>query len=106
MNKYLANAFSLNMLPPQGGTVRVAPLTVEEARALLAGGFVSAVGHADTAAILTGLLGLTVEANRINVLLSPGDLLIVAQYRGPRLPEGTTTLPEGASFQFFSVTIE
>ena len=102
----LLNAFSLNMLPPFEGEVviKIRKLTLEEARTLLAGGFTSAVGHEDTARLLTGLLGVEVPFNRTTVTLNPGDQAIVAQYRGPRLPEGATQLPEGASFEFFLVT--
>lgn len=62
-------------------------------------GIISAVGHQDTAHILG------VPCNRINVTLEKGDTAFVAQLQGGRLPEGTTTLPEGFSFKFFKVTI-
>lgn len=101
----LANAFSLNMLKGDA-TLQVRKVSVEEARALLAPGFVSAVGHQDTANILTDLLGVPVAANRTNVALGPGDKVLVAQYRGPRLPEGATRLPEGAIIEFFLVVVE
>jgi len=61
---------------------------------------VSAVGHADTAAVLG------VPCNRINVSLNKGDVLYVAQLVGGRLPEGSTTLPEGFTFKFLKVTIK
>jgi hypothetical protein len=38
--------------------------------------------------------------NRVNVSLKPGDAAIVGQYIGPRLPEGATTLPEGATIKW------
>jgi len=103
---YLVNAFSLNMLPSFEGEVviKIKKLTLEEARTLLAGGFTSAVGHEDTARLLTGLLGVEVPFNRTGVLLTGDDEALVAQYRGPRLPEGATELPEGAAFEFFLVT--
>lgn len=59
----------------------------------------SVVGHADTAAILG------VPFNRVTLKLHKDDTLIVAQYDGPRLPEGTTTLPDGASFRWFIINI-
>lgn len=44
-----------------------------------------------------------VVANRVNVKLEPGVLILVGQYIGPRLPEGATTLPEGASIEWWTV---
>lgn len=97
---YLANAFSLNMVRRSNlAAVRLRPSLAAEWSAYKAKGAVSIVGHADTAA----LLGVT--CNRQSVTLQPGDVLIVAQYVGPRLPEGTTTLPEGARFDFVRVTL-
>lgn len=61
---------------------------------------VSVVGHADTAAVLG------VAFNRVNLKLHQGDVLYVAQLVGGRLPEGTTTLPDGFSFKFLKVTVD
>ena len=91
--KFLANAFSLQML-------RSFPCSVSiEQVDKLPGGLTSAIGHPDTASVLG------VEMNRINVTLKRGDIMYVAQLQGGRLPEGSTTLPEGFSFKFFKVTI-
>ena len=50
-------------------------------------------------------LGIPVEAARINLSLKPGDELVIGQYRGPRLPEGCQTLPEGATIQWLRVSL-
>ncbi len=87
---YLSNAFSLSMLgqlPQQGRTVKVRPISLEEVKSLLQGGFESAVGHTGTADILTTLLDIPVEARRVAISLSPGDKLVVFQIL-ERLPEG------------------
>jgi len=87
---FLSNAFSIAMLgqlPQQGRTVMVRPITLEEAKSLLQGGFESAVGHPSTAQVLSTLLGLPVEANRVAITLSPGDRVVVFQL-GIRLQEG------------------
>jgi hypothetical protein len=103
---YLLNALSLNMASSPSGFFRWQMITIEEARSLLTkDGFSSAIGHQDLANVVSDLLGLPVEANRANVLLEPGDLAVVAQYRGPRLPEGTTQLPEGAKVEFYLVEV-
>ena len=62
-------------------------------------GLTSAIGHADTARVLG------VEMNRINVTLKKGDVAYVAQLQGGRLPEGSTTLPEGFKFKYVKVEV-
>ena len=101
MAKYLCNAFSLAMLDASNS---IEYLRVEKTwPKLIPQDVVSCVGHADTAKILTGILGFEVPFNRTGIKLKEDDVLYVAQYKGPRLPEGTTTLPEGASFEFLKV---
>lgn len=93
MTKYIANAFSLQML--QGDcTIKVETVDGFPADCL------SAVGHTDTAQVLG------VECSRISILLQRGDELFVAQLQGGRLPEGSTTLPEGFNFHYYKVVIE
>ena len=87
------NAFSLQML-----TEFPVNVSIEEVNQFPEG-LTSAVGHQDTANVLN------VPMNRINVSLSKGDVAYVAQLQGGRLPEGSTSLPEGFSFKFFKVTI-
>lgn len=106
MRTILGNAFSLQMLDLQRtSNVEVEPLTLDEVKSLLKEGFVSAVGHQDTANVLSDMLGLGVPCNRINVHLTPDDVLVVAQLVGGRLPEGSTKLPDGFTFQFVKVRV-
>lgn len=91
---YLANAFSIQMLPEDGASVDF------EVVKTLPDGLVSAVGHADTARVLG------VECSRVSIKLGHGGVLYVAQLMGGRLPEGTTELPEGFWFKFFKVTVK
>lgn len=60
---------------------------------------ISVVGHADTARVLG------VKYNRVNVTLTEGVTLYVAQLVGGRLPEGATELPQGFKFKFYKVLI-
>ena len=102
----ITNAFSLNMLPPRfRGVVSVAPLTLADAQGL-AKGAAAAGGHADTAGLFERILGVPVPTNRATVALDVGMGLLVGQYRGPRLPEGATELPEGASIEWAYVTAQ
>ncbi len=121
MTVYLVNAFSLNMINIDDTlTVTVKKLTVDEAKRLLAPDghlapdVVLAVGHTDTARIIGALLDLPeadvnhmvgVAQTRPTVKMATGDKAIVAQYIGPRLPEGATKLPEGARIEFFLVEL-
>ena len=107
MAVYIANAFSLGMLPETGADLRVRPV---DPVAFLAqdpeGGQVeSVVGHADTARLFSNLLGREVAFNRATLRLSQGDRVLVGQYRGPRLPEGATELPEGAAVLWYLVEV-
>ncbi|MEM4206792.1 MAG: DUF1874 domain-containing protein [Nitrososphaerota archaeon] len=102
--KYLVNAFSLNMLAKEDCVLRIQPLSKEEV-VRLAADAVSAVGHQDTAAIFAAELGVPVQCDRRTVTLNQGDQAIVGQYIGPRLPEGTTTLPEGAQIAWRLVEV-
>lgn len=121
--KYLSNAFSLQMQGENDCTARKCSL--EEAKEtvvnLAPGPYVdresekdgsdaiykltakSCVGHADIATLLSKLIGYEVPVNRVSVALQPGDTLVVGQYVGPRLPEGCTTLPEGAKVAWYIV---
>jgi hypothetical protein len=89
---YLLNAFSLQMVETPAN---IKITQVEN----LPEGLTSAIGHADTAAILG------VDMNRVNVSLKEGDVAYVAQLQGGRLPEGSTSLPEGFSFKFIKVEV-
>ena len=105
----IANAFSLNMLAMEVGitNLQVCPTSPDFIREEVeaAGGFTSIVGHADTAAVFSSLLGLDVPCNRATFQLEEGVTLFVGQYKGPRLPEGATTLPEGAKVEWAMVLI-
>jgi len=101
MKKYLVNAFSIQMLQ-KGGLVKFDEIAPEDIPADV----VSAIGHADTAVVLTNTLGFPVPMNRVFVALDENTELYVAQLVGGRLPEGATTLPEGFSFKFYRVTVQ
>lgn len=106
MTHYLLNAFSLSMLSFTETVLRDTVVSEEAvAHRLRVWGFQSGVGHADTAALFSGCLKVPVEVNRVSVTLQPGDIAIVGQYSGPRLPEGATQLPEGAKLVWHAVEI-
>ena len=104
----VANAVSLNMLPPevQSGGIIFRRIGLEEAQRLVreADTVVSAIGHADTARLVGAQLGVELQADRRSVTLGD-EYTLIAQYVGPRLPEGTTELPVGARIEFFLVRL-
>ena len=112
---YLSNAFSISMispLPPTGRTVKVRPISLEEVKSLLQGGYTSAVGHPSTAEVLTTLLGVEVPPNRVSIALSPGDRVVVFQL-AVRLAEGQVlsreevlALYEGGQASFCLVEVD
>ena len=106
MANYLGNAFSMSMLHHDGEVIiHRRPLTQAEF-ALAIPQCTSIVGHQDTCNILEKLFGEPVAYNRVTTSLTPDDTLYLAQYQGPRLPEGAISLPEGAKLEWFVITVE
>ena len=109
----VSNAFSINMLNAETSSIndscycyRFDSVTIEQAQQVLksiGGRYRCCIGHVDTAQLVGNQLGLELAANRETVSLAPHGVMLVAQYTGPRLPEGTSTLPEGASISYWLV---
>lgn len=100
---YLLNAIPGSLVPKSGMILRVVPVWPNRVReAVQSGRCQSAIGHADTAAIISKMVEAEVPMARVNVPeLQDGDKHLLALYRGPRLPEGATTLPEEANLSFY-----
>ena len=104
----LLNAFSANMLGAFPAAVRFSEVGAVEASTALQvshAGLESCVGHADTAAVFGQQLGVAVPMNRANVVLTKGEFAVLGQYSGPRLPEGATVLPEGATIKWLLIEV-
>ena len=100
------NAFSFNMVTGFPVTVDAEEISIEKVRRLLdEEGVESAVGHADTAAVFSEVIGMEVPMARKTVQLTYGDSAIVGQYSGPRLEEGSKELPEGASIKWLLISL-
>jgi hypothetical protein len=134
MKTYIGNAFSLNMVANIGQhSLKVTPVSLEQVKLLIVaaavdGGaysgvplqhnIIPAIGHVNTAAIVDNLLGIgvtgtpgtgvhfTTFGGRVSVSLEIGDGLLVAQYVGPRLDEGATSLPDGAKIEWFAIGVD
>ncbi|MBA0167851.1 STIV orfB116 family protein [Pectobacterium sp. CFBP8739] len=106
--EYINNVFTLGMLknPADASCVRFVHLSKKDAACWVQKGvWHSVVGHEDTAAITSKELGAVIPFNRQTLLIEKGDEVLVTQYIGPRLPEGSTQLPDGAKFEYFLVLI-
>lgn len=104
---YLGNAFSLNMVQ---GECNVEIREIADPIGLLSNSvFKNVIGHPETDVLVRNILekgGLVVPpGERATIRLALGDVLVVAQYVGPRLTEGATSLPAGATLVWFSVRI-
>ena len=112
---YVTNALPGSVLAG-ANVLKFIKLTAAQAAEIIDGPlqWESAVGHADTAALFSAQLGREIGFNRISI---PSDFfgdvngrvpynnqILAGVYSGPRLPEGSTTLPEGASIQWVLVT--
>lgn len=106
MKTIVTNAFSLNMVTTPSGKLRWKTLETREAMILLGNNdWVSAVGHASTAAVFSAVLGVGIPTCRSTISLDVDTQLLVGQYTGPRLEEGVTTLPEGATIKWMIVRL-
>ncbi len=114
---YLVNSFSINMLDRKSGArdISFIPVAREAVKNLVINHsfreeFACAIGHEDTARAVAIDLGMPelaepwAEIAKTRPTISAeGNSLIVAQYRGERLPAGTTELPIGAILEYWQV---
>jgi STIV B116-like len=69
------------------GSYRYGPLSLAEVRHLIAEGFTSAVGHPETAEVLSELLNTPVPVNRIEYIQQTGEKAIIFKLKA-RVPAG------------------
>ena len=108
MTVYISNSDSTKIWPDCFRQQR--EITPEHARDMLLSGdgnFVSAIGHPDTARIVSEQLGIDIPAQRIDLFIDDvDDYLIVAEYTGRRLEPGMTELPSGATIRYVMLSID
>ena len=101
---YIINAFSFNMINGFPCTVNAKEISLDEACYLAnEGNIISGVGHASTAAVFSTLLGINIPCDRRNISLNSEDVALGGEYYGPRLEEGATELPQGATIKWLLV---
>ena len=108
----LCNSFSINMLPKFIGAcdIHIESISKEGAMSLthaaqINGKLKSIIGHPDIAKIVQNELQLDMDLfNRETFKWTEkSENLLVAQYMGERLPEGTRTLPTGSIIIYYLV---
>ena len=103
MSVYISNSFSLDMINIVDFDLlrvkKIAPSEVPQ-------NVISVIDHSDMARIVSDILGFEVPKNKANINLTEDDILYVAQYKGPILPEGILQLPDWATLDFFEVTMQ
>lgn len=72
------------------------PIPPNQAALLVSEGFVSAIGHAGAAQLLSELLGIEVPVSRVAIRMAPGDRAIVLRLLN-RLGEGEVLDRAGAA---------
>ena len=109
----LSNAFSINMLQSDCSVSFTELGPIAAASHLVVSGITNTIGHPDTDAVVRGMIAANStldfdqipHGQRTSVTVEKGDSMIVAQYTGPRLPEGATSLPEGATIKWWLVEV-
>lgn len=96
---YITNAFSLNMLENHMNKLVITQITKKDLERALKGEYTSAIGHQEIADLLN------VPYNRVTLKVKKGDVVYVAQYSGPRLEEGATELPDGATIYYYHIVL-
>ena len=107
MEVIISNAFSFNMVEiGRRANIEMMPVEASQVADLAGEKWTSAIGHADIAALASVSAAMDIPTNRKTVSLGSGThRILIAQYQGPRLPEGAKQLPEGASMVWLAVKV-
>lgn len=101
----LANAFDMYMLY-KDSTVKFTKITLDQVKKeLLDDNVESYINDKDLASVLTNQFGIPVVENPWCFIAEKNEKFIIADYRGPALSEGATSLPEGAKITFWLVEV-
>lgn len=110
MSYYVGSFFSISMIDcmsEEGKNIFIQPILNPKKWVIEKGekNIISCIGHEDTVKLINDKLGTRFPYARINISMVEGDIMLVAQYTGPRLPEGATTLPEGTTLRYYEISV-
>jgi len=80
MSVYLADKFSLSVLPYKKCNLLIDEIDAQEVKELLGNGFISVISNQLTAKILSELLGMSINASKTLFELCKEDMLIIAEF--------------------------
>ena len=110
--RYLANAFSLSMVPEEATIIKMPISQQEFCAAISEPNTINAIGHQGTAELINTLCGTHIGVNRIAIKANYGDEIFVIQVM-TRLEEGRVlTLNElmellnKGLIKFYRVTVQ
>ena len=86
------------------GDFRFQPIDTNQARQLLANGFISAIGHQASAELLSQHLNIQIPINRINITMQTGDKALILRLL-QRLPEGKILTSEEIQHTGFELAL-
>jgi hypothetical protein len=78
-------------------------ISITVVKKLLIAGVEPIIGYRGLANVLTQVLGIEIEHSPGRPILNPGEQVVVAHYRGSRLNDRATVLPDGSRLRFYIV---
>lgn len=109
---YVSGSFSMKMFPlsEEGTAFNIRTMTGEEVKAYLKGedgtlrpNVKFSFRNAILANIVSDIVDHKIKPNHDNISLGESDVLIFANYRGSRIPEGATKLPKGTALHWYKI---
>lgn len=103
----LLNAFSLNMIAVEETQIVITEIPLDDVKYLMRSNVCkSYIGHKDLAEIVSEQTQFFIPVNRENFVFGEVSRALVFQYSGPRLEEGTKTLPQDATIKYYHVKVK
>jgi hypothetical protein len=103
----LLNAFSLNMIAVEETQIVITEIPLDDVKYLMRSNECkSYIGHKDLAEIVSEQTQFSIPVNRENFVFGEVSRALVFQYSGPRLEEGTKTLPQDATIKYYHVKVK
>ena len=104
---YLANTFSLALLPAGRSKLDVKDVPLALVKTLLASGpWESIVGIGDLAMLYGKLLDMNIMQGCADALFTDNDIIIIGLYQGPQTPKGIDPTPDAANVRWLMISVD